>query len=75
MVKKSDVIWVVVCESASGGCEHCDDTYHIVGAFTSEDKASDKAVDHESLDHAHQFDVQVHGCVLDEVRKEIGIKN
>lgn len=51
------------------GCEECGDEYHIVGVFSTLEKAETAKKQHEKYKHLHSFSVNIDKIILDEYTK------
>lgn len=51
------------------GCEECGHEYHVVGVFSTMEKAEKAQADHEKFKHLHSFYVDIDKVVLDEEKR------
>ena len=63
-------LYVVRCYMQ--GCEECGNEYHIVGVFSTKEKAQEVEKQHNKYKHLHSYNTNIDKIILDEFRKSYG---
>lgn len=60
-------LYVVSCFME--GCEECGNEYHIVGIFSTKEKAQEAEKQHNKYKHLHSYNTDIDEVTLDEFQK------